>query len=81
MPSSSAGTQKRWLTDLLTTYQDGRAAITLISTEVSLTRLDGLKVGGSAASHFRPGGTDRQQHWTIGTGLTPFDALTIAHDD
>ena len=77
LPHASVGIQCRWLMDLLGTYQDGTAAITLLAADISTTQPDGLLIGGAAASHFRPGGTEWQQSWLIGTGLTPFDALTL----
>ena len=76
MPSAKAGPQCRWTSDLLTTYEDGRAAITLLAAHIATDQSDGLLIGGAAATHFRPGGSDHLSHWTLGTGVLPFDALT-----
>jgi len=77
MPFATMGVQRRWLSDLLTSYQHGWAAITLLTADISTSCPDGLLVGGAATSHFQLGGTERQQSWLIGTGLTSFNALTL----
>ncbi len=76
LPFTTTGTQRRWTSDLLATLDVSCTAVTLVAAHISTTRSDGLLVGGAAASHFQPGGTDRHNRWTLGTGLLPFDTLT-----